>query len=91
MNSEFQTIISELEQELVQLDKNDDLKYNQAFEKVVELQKEVLSASLIGKTHLENKLKSELKQAELSLFALKNNKPELEQAYLYKYIKEKYD
>lgn len=91
MNNELEQIIIELESKLEKLDQGDDYEYQLAREKVIKLQTELLSASYIGKPQLENKLKSELKQAELSLFALQTDKQELEQAYLYKYIKERYD
>lgn len=91
MNNELSQIIAELESKLVAITQEDKSEYQQVLNNVVELQKELLSASMIGKKNLEQNIKQELQQAELKLFSLKEDKRDLEYAYLYKYIKENYD
>lgn len=91
MNNELQLILDNAISQLNQLESNQVDDYNQAKEQVIKLQKQLLSASVLQKENLADKIKVELKAAELKLFELTNVNRELELAFLTKYIKENYE
>lgn len=91
MNKELEDILKEAEEKLVLIEKKQNLQYLETKEEVVKLQKQLLSASVLGKENLARDIKKNLKQAELKLFSLNEDKRELELAFLHKYIKERYD
>lgn len=90
MNKELIKIIGDLESKLNCVSSNqertDDVLYN-----VQNLQKQLLSASLLNKPNLESSLKVQLKVAEAEMFSHNNGNENLEQSYLYQYIKERYE
>lgn len=90
MNNELILIINELEDKLKLL--NDDKQVNnELLNHVKNLQKQLLSASLINKPNLEAKIKEELKVAESQMYAQNNTNKNIEIAYIYQYIKEHYE
>ncbi|WOO89011.1 hypothetical protein R2F61_09105 [Mollicutes bacterium LVI A0078] len=90
MNNELTQIITDLESKLNCLSSNqeqtDEVLYN-----VQNLQKQLLSASLLNKPNLESSLKEQLKVAEAEMYSHYNRNENLELAYLYQYIKERYE
>lgn len=91
MNKELEDILKEAETKLSLIEKKQNLQYLETKEEVVKLQKQLLSASVLGKENLARDIKINLKQVELKLFSLNEDKRELELAFLHKYIKEHYD
>ncbi len=91
MNNELKTVIEQASEELSMLETNQSTEYLAAKAKVIKLQKQLLSASVLKKVRLEEQIKAELKQAELKLFELSNDNRQLELAYLEQYIKENYE
>lgn len=91
MNNELKAVIERANEELSILETNQSTEYLAAKAKVITLQKQLLSASVLKKVRLEEQIKAELKQAELKLFELSNDNRQLELAYLEQYIKENYE
>lgn len=90
MINEFSIILKNSEIQLKEVKVVDD-EFLSVQNEVIELQKKLLNVSLLSKENLEKKIKSELKQKEIELIKLMDNKAELECAYLYKYIRENYE
>ncbi len=90
MNNELQAIITNLKREL-----NDEKlvisNNNQLLNEVTNLQKQLLSASILKKPNLEAKIKRDLQILEYKLVAQNSSTIDYELAYLQAYIREKYD
>lgn len=91
MNKELELIITDAEAKLKSINSQPKAAASEVEARVVALQKQLLSASVLQKPNLEQSIKIELKQAEIELFALKEDNRELELAFLLQYIKEHYD
>ncbi len=83
-------IISEMETKLKALNANHKTE-DEVLNRVKNLQKQLLSASLLNKSNLEQKLKQKLKVAEAEMYSQNQGNKNIEMGYLYQYIKEHYE
>lgn len=92
MNKDLQTILDELDSNLNEA-KEDNRFEEELYLKreVIELQQELLNASILKMDKLEASIKDQLKYKELELDSYRTDNRELELGYLVQYIKERYD
>lgn len=92
MNNELNDIIEELKIKLADIPEKNNSKEERILKReVIDLQQELLNASLLGMEKLEENIKNKLRYKELQLDSYSNDNIELELGYLIKYIKERYD
>lgn len=84
-------IVKNAEIQINKCNQNPNRELENVKTKVVKLQKQLLSASILEKPNLEADLQSKLRAAEKTYFELKSDSRLLEITYLQKYIREKYD
>lgn len=84
-------IIAHTIEQLEHLDEHSNQQYIEAKHQVIKLQKQLLSASRIGKQNLEQQIKAELRVAEQKMFEANSELSDLERNYLVTYIKENYE
>lgn len=92
MNKDLQAILDELDSNLNEA-KEDNRSEEELYLKreVIELQQELLNASILKMDKLEASIKDQLKYKELELDSYRTDNRELELGYLVQYIKERYD
>ncbi len=88
VNDELNLILTKTKEQLKTLDSETN---NNICSEVKDLQKQLLSASVLEKRQLEKKIKNLLKVKEYEMVSQNNVTRELELAYLYEYIKENYE
>lgn len=92
MNKDLQTILAELDGKLAKVKKTNISKPEISLkDEVIELQQELLNASILSMDKLEARIKEQLKYKEMELDSYNNANRELELGYLVQYIKERYD
>lgn len=90
MNKELEQIISDTISCLDQTQSSQKQNLEEVKAKVIDLQKQLLNASILAKPRLEAQIKADLKSLELEMLKLTGN-DNLELNYLVKLIKENYD
>lgn len=91
MNSQFETIIQQAEKRLSEIEQPINHQYEQLLVTTQQLQKQLLSVSLLNKPQLEAQIKEQLRIVEVQMLASKNDHRDLELGYLKTYIRETYE